>query len=45
MEYEDFKNNDYLENMVRELNMNGAGVIWEPSMNLSTGDEAIRCGH
>ena len=27
MKYEEFKNNDYLEEMVRELNRNGAGVI------------------
>lgn len=27
MEYEDFKNNDYLEKMVKDLNRNGANVI------------------
>lgn len=27
MEYEDFKNNDYLEKMVEDLNRNGANVI------------------
>ena len=26
MEYEDFKNNDYLEEMVRRLNMDGDGI-------------------
>lgn len=38
MEYEDFKNNDYLEDMVRRLNMDGAGIV------LGTVDELINWG-
>ena len=38
MEYEDFKNNDYLEEMVRRLNMDGAGIV------LGTVDELINWG-
>ena len=38
MEYEDFKNNDYLEEMVRRLNADGAGVV------LTTADELIDWG-
>lgn len=38
MEYEDFKNNDYLEEMVRRLNSDGAGVV------LTTADELIDWG-
>ena len=38
MEYDEFKNNDYLERMVKELNMNGAGII------LGTVDELIDWG-
>ena len=38
MKYEDFKNNDYLEEMVRRLNMDGAGII------LGTVDELINWG-
>ena len=39
MKYEEFKNNDYLERLVDELNRNGAGVV------VGTGDEVILCGH
>ena len=35
MEYEDFKNNDYLERLVQQLNQDGAGII------LGTVDENI----
>ena len=35
MKYEGFKNNDYLEDMVRRLNMDGAGIV------LGTVDELI----
>ena len=38
MKYEEFKNNDYLERMVKELNMNGAGIV------LGTLDELIDWG-
>ena len=38
MEYDEFKNNDYLESMVRELNANGAGVI------VGCADELINWG-
>ncbi len=38
MKYEDFKNNDYLERLVKELNMDGAGVV------IGTADEIINWG-
>ena len=38
MEYEDFKNNDYLERLVQQLNQDGAGII------LGTVDELINWG-
>ena len=38
MKYEDFKNNDYLERMVKQLNMDGAGII------MGTIDELINWG-
>ncbi len=38
MEYEEFKNNDYLEKMVEELNANGAGVI------VGTAEQVINWG-
>ena len=38
MKYEEFKNNDYLERLVKELNRDGAGVI------LGTVDDLINWG-
>ncbi len=38
MEYEEFKNKDYLEKMVEELNANGAGVI------VGTAEQVINWG-
>ena len=38
MEYEDFKNNDFLERLVQQLNQDGAGII------LGTVDELINWG-
>ena len=38
MKYEEFKNNDYLERLVDELNRNGAGVV------VGTLDELINWG-
>ena len=42
--YEDFKDNEYLENMVKQLNEGGTKYWWAVWMTLSTGDAAIRCG-
>ena len=41
--YEDFKNNEYLEKMVQELNANG-GKVWVVWTTSSIGEEAIRFG-
>ena len=38
MQYEEFKNNDYLEQLVKQLNRDGAGVV------LSTADDLINWG-
>ena len=38
MEYNEFKNNDYLERLVEQVNQDGAGVI------LTTFDELINWG-
>ena len=43
--YEDFKNNEYLENMVKQLNESGTKVLvgcLDDLINLGTA--AIRCG-
>lgn len=42
--YEDFKNNEYLENMVKQLNESGTKYWWAVWTTSSTGDAAIRCG-
>jgi len=42
--YEDFKDNEYLENMVKQLNEGGTKVLIGVWMTLSTGDAATRCG-
>ena len=43
--YEDFKDNEYLENMVKQLN-EGVPKYWMGCLDgpYSTGDAAIRCG-
>ena len=38
MKYDEFKNNDYLQRMVDELNRDGAGVV------IGTVDQLIECG-
>lgn len=42
--YEDFKNNEYLENMVKQLNESGTKVLVGCLDDLINWDAAIRCG-
>ena len=44
MQYEDFKDNEYLEAMVKELNANGTNVIVGCLDDLINWDAAILCG-
>ena len=42
--YEEFKNNEYLEEMVKQLNETVPTFGWDAWMTLSTGDEATLFG-